>query len=480
MWKVAAARCASFLVIILSVFRAGGLNLQLPDMLSGSLGINDHSEIALEVCIGVAVKMWFIQHKSGNSVMLRRIFVGFLVQLAAAFFASFAAAQTPVQRGWCEGTIAATPNQIIEGCTAAINSGLGTGSGTGMPWAFNNRGNAYYHKKDYTSALADYGEAIRRKPSYATPYSGRGAIYDSTRKYDEALAELNKAIELDKTLVAGFLNRGDVYFHRQDYARALADFNQAVRLAPKFPSAYINRGHTKSKMGDKEGGEKDLLFGRTLLAWPNAHTIKGAGILIEGIDYRHSKGASKGAYNKEMYNKIYLRFLPIDNSVKVVDLKDNFAISGDYVPRTTTCSTSQGYPIFHTDGPNHVEYTCPTPKPHVLAGRSVPSLKSPTSVIVDTALTRDGNVYHFKGKISVAFSTDFGETIETTKSVATEEADLVIGDRSCKVLTYRRTETITEAYVGSSLYLPDLGPQPKIETKTTDSEAKCRAFQPLE
>ena len=74
-----------------------------------------------------------------------------------------AIAVTPPQIDQCEnkGNVY-SPELMLSACTAAIESGKWRGKA-----AYNNRGNAYFAKKDYDHAIADYTEAIRLDPKYA-------------------------------------------------------------------------------------------------------------------------------------------------------------------------------------------------------------------------------------------------------------------------------------------------------------------------
>jgi tetratricopeptide (TPR) repeat protein len=48
------------------------------------------------------------------------------------------------------------------------------------------RGKAYDGLKQYSSAVADYTEAIRLKPGYAEAYTSRDKAYDQMKQYDKA------------------------------------------------------------------------------------------------------------------------------------------------------------------------------------------------------------------------------------------------------------------------------------------------------
>jgi len=47
--------------------------------------------------------------------------------------------------------------------------------------AYCNRGNAYYCKKNYDRAIADYNEAIKIDPNYTDAYIGRGNAEQAKR-----------------------------------------------------------------------------------------------------------------------------------------------------------------------------------------------------------------------------------------------------------------------------------------------------------
>ena len=55
--------------------------------------------------------------------------------------------------------------------------------------AFNNRGNAWYGRKDYDGAIADYDEAIRLDPKNAMAYYNRGRAWYAKGEYDRAIAD---------------------------------------------------------------------------------------------------------------------------------------------------------------------------------------------------------------------------------------------------------------------------------------------------
>ena len=96
-----------------------------------------------------------------------------------------ALAQTPQERGWCEGEDGVTVDQRIDGCSAVIKAARDKGDK--LAEAFNNRGVGYRLKSDYERALADYNQAIKLNAKFAAAYNNRGVAYDKKGEYDRAL-----------------------------------------------------------------------------------------------------------------------------------------------------------------------------------------------------------------------------------------------------------------------------------------------------
>jgi tetratricopeptide (TPR) repeat protein len=59
------------------------------------------------------------------------------------------------------------------------------------------RGLAYYNKGDYERTIADYTEAIRLDPNYASAYYNRGIAYYNKNDYTHARADWEKALQLN-------------------------------------------------------------------------------------------------------------------------------------------------------------------------------------------------------------------------------------------------------------------------------------------
>jgi len=125
----------------------------------------------------------------------------------------------------------------IEELTAAI------GKNKKLVEAYEYRGLAYYNKKDYDKAIADYDEAIKLKPKdTATNTYRRGDAYFNKKDYDQAITDYTEAIKLDPKYSSAYNNRGNAYFNKKDYDKAIADYTEAIKVNPKYSNAYFYRG----------------------------------------------------------------------------------------------------------------------------------------------------------------------------------------------------------------------------------------------
>jgi tetratricopeptide (TPR) repeat protein len=174
-------------------------------------------------------------------------------------------------------SLAAQQNQGHEGpplspdWTRCINQGPGFSSDTAIAScsavirlrpsfaeAYNNRGIAYYDKKDYDRAIADYNEAIGLSPSFAGAYANRGLAYSRKEDYDRAIADYDVAIRLSPTFALAYANRGIAYYGKKDYDRAIADYTKLIWLEPKNAHAFSYRGYIHFYKGTFKESAADL------------------------------------------------------------------------------------------------------------------------------------------------------------------------------------------------------------------------------
>lgn len=116
----------------------------------------------------------------------------------ASVLAGPAAVQAQQEIDWCNGKDSVGTDLVISGCTAIIQSK--EKSQKEVSTAFNNRGNAYYDKKYYDRAIADYSEALRLDPQFALAFYNRSLAYRDKGDNDRAIDDYIQAILLDPSL----------------------------------------------------------------------------------------------------------------------------------------------------------------------------------------------------------------------------------------------------------------------------------------
>jgi tetratricopeptide (TPR) repeat protein len=167
--------------------------------------------------------------------------------------------------------------------------------GTVADW-YCDRGDAHDMADQLDAALADYAEAIKRKP-YRSRYSYERAIaYRRHKRYKEAVAEMDRAITLQTGRPEYFLERADsliglgeyrkaiadldhyrakaitepygrdyrsydlrgwAHYKLQEYPQALADLSQALKIKPDYALAWHDRGDVEAALGRPTAAASD-------------------------------------------------------------------------------------------------------------------------------------------------------------------------------------------------------------------------------
>jgi tetratricopeptide (TPR) repeat protein len=83
----------------------------------------------------------------------------------------------------------------LRGCSRLIEEG---GSDKEkLAAAYINRGNAYFGKRDYDRAIADYSKVIELNARHTEAYNNRGAAYEKKDDHQRAIADYRKAFSID-------------------------------------------------------------------------------------------------------------------------------------------------------------------------------------------------------------------------------------------------------------------------------------------
>jgi tetratricopeptide (TPR) repeat protein len=164
--------------------------------------------------------------------MKKILFVGFLLLSLMVCFTSPAWAS-----GWIDFNACLTAvsrenyDEAIRLCTNAIASG--ELSREDLSLAYEVLGVAWYQKKDYDKAIADYSKAIEINPKSDEAYYNRGNAWYDKGDYTKAIADYTKVIEINPKDAQAYHCRGDAWGKKGNHAKAKADHDKAKELGYK-------------------------------------------------------------------------------------------------------------------------------------------------------------------------------------------------------------------------------------------------------
>ncbi len=112
-------------------------------------------------------------------------------------------------------------------------------------------------------AISDFETFIASHPDWVAGYFNRGNAFFAKRDYDLAIADYDRALALPSKDPEGIIwNRGNARAEKRDYAGAIADYDQAIALSPNVADLNRIRAEVYEKAGERlkaiEGYRKAL------------------------------------------------------------------------------------------------------------------------------------------------------------------------------------------------------------------------------
>lgn len=103
------------------------------------------------------------------------------------------------------------------------------------------KGNNFYFRRDFQSAINAYTNAINIQMNFAEAYNNRGNCYAILKQFQPALQDLQTAARYNSVEPRIHNNLGNVYLQMENYGSAINSYTQAINLNPNLFSAYFNR-----------------------------------------------------------------------------------------------------------------------------------------------------------------------------------------------------------------------------------------------
>jgi lipoprotein NlpI len=146
-------------------------------------------------------------------------------------------------------------NLAIDNCTAAIQSGQL--SDEHLAVALNNRGLAYFIKKDYDQAVRDYDRAISLQPNDGPAFIGRGNAYLEKRHYERALADYEAATQINPKVILE-RSKGFLFFYLGRMTQSAEMFEKYMQSDPGDLRIILFRYLAEAKIGNALAAAREL------------------------------------------------------------------------------------------------------------------------------------------------------------------------------------------------------------------------------
>jgi tetratricopeptide (TPR) repeat protein len=169
------------------------------------------------------------------------------------------------QRDWqicANASRAFAPARQSQSCSALIEAGGLSAAMLGF--ALYNRGNASLSLGDYVRAVEDYDHSIEADPTDANAFKARCWALSIIGRLDEALADCSAALALQPGEDDILESRGLIYLRKSQWQNAARDFDAALQLNPNLPGSLFGRGVARSRLGDTEMGQADVMAARAM------------------------------------------------------------------------------------------------------------------------------------------------------------------------------------------------------------------------
>lgn len=118
-----------------------------------------------------------------------------------------------------------------------------------VAYAWQLKGDIYYHLDDLEKFESSYAKAISLNPNEPSIYYGRAFDYGGFKQYEKSIADINKVLELDEGNIRASELLATIYQAQEKYDDLIKICDRIIKLDPTCASAYDNRSYAYYMVG---------------------------------------------------------------------------------------------------------------------------------------------------------------------------------------------------------------------------------------
>ncbi len=115
-------------------------------------------------------------------------------------------------------------------------------------------------EKNYTLAISEYQNALKKDESYYKAHLNIGGVYSKMKNFNEAESAYKAALELNPSAFEPSLNLGNIYFRAKNYTEAKKYYEEALLIRPNHADTRLAFAQSLEKLGSYKQSERQYLL----------------------------------------------------------------------------------------------------------------------------------------------------------------------------------------------------------------------------